>query len=201
MAEMVRKAMVYLGLVDDEYDDYEPYDDSQPMAAPYQQSGQYQQGQPAYAPSVPQAASASQPATSRAGSPRSSYPEEGQGLGTIRTIPRETSDVTVSRPSIVRPIVPTVTATAKVHVVEPTGFGDAQEIGDCLKDNQPVIVTLQAVTPELSRRLIDFCSGATYALGGTMERVAKNVFLLTPSNVEVSAEERRRLQERGLYRP
>jgi cell division inhibitor SepF len=47
--------------------------------------------------------------------------------------------------------------------------------------------------------MIDFCSGLTYALGGSMERVADHVFLLTPSNVEVTAEERTRLQERGLF--
>ena len=45
-----------------------------------------------------------------------------------------------------------------------------------------------------------FCSGVTYALAGSMDKVADQVFLLTPSNVEVSAEEKRRLQERGLYR-
>ena len=53
---------------------------------------------------------------------------------------------------------------------------------------------------ELSRRMIYFCSGVTYALAGSMDKVADQVFLLTPSNVEVSAEEKRRLQERGLYR-
>ena len=63
-----------------------------------------------------------------------------------------------------------------------------------------MIVNLQGVDRELSRRLIDFSSGLTYGLGGAMERVAEQVFLLTPSTVEVSAEEKRRLQERGLYR-
>jgi cell division inhibitor SepF len=53
---------------------------------------------------------------------------------------------------------------------------------------------------DLQRRMIDFCSGVTYALGGAMEKAADQVFLLTPTNVEVSAEEKRRLQERGLYR-
>jgi cell division inhibitor SepF len=85
-------------------------------------------------------------------------------------------------------------------VVVPVGFNDAQEIGDKLKDNQPVIVNLQGIDRDLSRRLIDFSSGLTYGLGGAMERVAEQVFLLTPSNVEVSPEEKRRLQERGLYR-
>ncbi|MGK3936779.1 cell division protein SepF, partial [Enterococcus faecium] len=77
---------------------------------------------------------------------------------------------------------------------------DAQEVGDRFKSGQPVIVNLQAGDPQLSRRMIDFCSGVTYALGGSMEKVADQVFLLTPSNVEVSAEEKRRLEERGLYR-
>ena len=102
------------------------------------------------------------------------------------------------RPSVVRPF--TQPQAAKVHVVVPVGFNDAQEIGDKLKANQPVIVNLQGIDRDLSRRLIDFSSGLTYGLGGAMERVAEQVFLLTPSNVEVSPEEKRRLQERGLYR-
>jgi len=96
----------------------------------------------------------------------------------------------------VRPI-----ATAKVHVVAPARFSDAQEIGDVVRQGNPVIVNLQTSDRDLARRMIDFCSGLTYALNGSMEKVADQVFLLTPSNVEVSAEERQRLQERGLYQP
>jgi len=87
-----------------------------------------------------------------------------------------------------------------VHIVAPGSFNDAQEIGDKLKASQPVIVNLQSSDADLRRRLIDFASGLTYGVGGAMERVAKEVFLLTPSNVEISAEEKRRLQERGLMR-
>ncbi len=88
-----------------------------------------------------------------------------------------------------------------MHVVAPAKFADAQEIGDRFKNGQPVIVNLQANDRELARRMIDFCSGVTYALAGSMDKVADQVFLLTPSNVEVSAEEKRRLQERGLTGP
>ena len=179
-----RRAMVYLGLVDDEYEDYEPYDETQPVAA----------GRPAAA--APRGGYVTEPVAA----------EPAPAASGIRTLPREpvagpepVSQMPVTpRPAVVRPIVPV--QSQKVHVVEPGGFGDAQEIGDRLKGGQPVIVSLQAVEPDLSRRLVDFCSGATYVLGGSMEKVARNVFLLTPSNVEVSAEERRRLQERGLYR-
>jgi len=102
--------------------------------------------------------------------------------------------------SVVRPLVRPI-ATAKVHVVAPARFSDAQEIGDVVRQGNPVIVNLQTSDRDLARRMIDFCSGLTYALNGSMEKVADQVFLLTPSNVEVSAEERQRLQERGLYQP
>ena len=103
------------------------------------------------------------------------------------------------RPSVVRTIGPTT--AARVHVVEPQGFNDAQEVGDRLKANQPVILNLQAIAPELRRRLVDFSSGLPYATGGTMARVADRVYLLTPSNVEISQEEKDRLQARGLFQP
>jgi cell division inhibitor SepF len=99
--------------------------------------------------------------------------------------------------------IPTIRAmpatSARVHVVEPQGFNDAQEVGDRLKSDQPVIINLQGLGKDLQRRLIDFSSGLTYAIGGSMARVADQVFLLTPSNVEVSQEEKDRLQARGLF--
>ena len=167
MAGVGRRVLVYLGLVDDdEYEEYEPVYEDQPVRA----------GRPA--------------------APPSPYEPEASG---VRTLSREESGVTLQpRPAVVRPITPV--QSAKVHIVAPGGFNDAQEIGDKLKANQPVIVNLQSSDADLRRRLIDFASGLTYGLGGQMERVAKEVFLLTPSNVEISAEEKRRLQERGLMR-
>jgi cell division inhibitor SepF len=176
---LMRKAMVYLGLSDDDYDDYDHYEDQAPVVA-----------QP------PRRAVMPDPV------------EPPPTLGGVRTLPpREVreepanSGVTVTGPRptpVVRAVTPI--QSAKVHVLAPTRFADAQEIGDRIKSNQPVIVNLQAGDRELSRRMIDFCSGVTYALGGSMDKVADQVFLLTPSNVEVSAEEKRRLQERGLFR-
>jgi cell division inhibitor SepF len=88
----------------------------------------------------------------------------------------------------------------KPQIVSPRRFSDAQEIGDLLKGNSPVIVNLQGSERDLARRMIDFCSGLTYGLAGSMEKVAEHVFLLTPSNVEVPEEERQRLAENGLFR-
>ncbi len=90
-------------------------------------------------------------------------------------------------------------ASVRVHLVIPRSFNDAQQIADKFKDAIPVILNLQSTDGDLSKRLIDFASGLTYALDGGMQRVADKVFLLTPRNVEVSAEERARLLERGGF--
>ena len=99
--------------------------------------------------------------------------------------------------AVIHPI-PSV-PTRQVHLIEPSGFNDAEEIGDKFKADIPVIVNLQAMEPETAKRLIDFAAGLTFGLNGDIQRVAEKVFLLIPQNVEVSAQERRRLQERGFF--
>ena len=81
----------------------------------------------------------------------------------------------------------------------PKNFNDAQQIADKYKVDVPVILNLQGSDTELAKRLIDFCSGLTYAMDGGMQRIADKIFLLTPRNVEVSAEEKARLIEKGFF--
>jgi cell division inhibitor SepF len=117
------------------------------------------------------------------------------------------SDQPTTRVAAVRPpraarpqieAVPNPGAT-RVHLVLPRSFNDAQQIADKFKQSIPVILNLQNADTELSKRLIDFASGLTYALNGGMQRVADKVFLLTPRNVEVSAEQRAQILERGGF--
>jgi cell division inhibitor SepF len=82
-------------------------------------------------------------------------------------------------------------------MVEPLGFNDAQEVGDHFKAGQPVVMDLSGVDRELARRLIDFCSGLCYGLGGQMERVASHSYLVIPAGVDISDDERRRLAGNG----
>jgi cell division inhibitor SepF len=188
MPTFLKKTMVYLGLLDDEYDDYDDFEDHGPRSFSTGPSPRVE--------------------------PRMSFEHEQMEddrpptqVGRIRTLPRESVGVQPSSsPSIagrvsspvIRPM--SVGEAAKVQVVAPTRFGDAKEIADCLKSNRPVIVNLQVAERDLQRRMIDFCSGVTYALSGEMEKVADQVFLLAPTNVKVSDEERQRLQERGFGR-
>ena len=87
----------------------------------------------------------------------------------------------------------------RVHLVVPKSFNDAQQIADKFKESIPVILNLQGSDTDLSKRLIDFASGLTYALDGGMQRIGDKVFMLTPRNVEISAEERARLIEKGFF--
>ncbi len=135
---------------------------------------------------------------------RTTYPEPSSDFGqtgpvaTVRPLVRDDAREPQPR-GVVRPFV--TQRQIKPKVVAPARFSDAQEIGDLVKANHPVIVNLQASERDLARRMIDFCSGLTYALSGNMEKVAEQVFLLTPSNVEVSQEERQRFSERGMFTP
>ena len=179
-AGFFKRTMVYLGLVDDEYDDYDDYDDYEPRAM-----------------SGPRA-------VQRTEEPEiESEPEAAMATSAIRPLSRDELSSSAPAPAVTpRPVVraTAVDAGARVHVIAPMQFGDARQIADRLMSNQPVIVNLQVADRELMRRMIDFCSGVAYALSGKMERVADRVFLVTPSNVQVSAEERQRLQENGLLR-
>jgi cell division inhibitor SepF len=87
----------------------------------------------------------------------------------------------------------------RVHLVVPKSFNDAQQVADRFKDSIPVVLNLQGAEHDLSKRMIDFASGLTYALDGGMQRIADKVFMLTPRNVEISAEERAQLIEKGFF--
>lgn len=204
MASMWRKAMLYLGLgPDEEYDDYDLADEQQQNHVPARP--------PVRRPSPGVPPRDAGPTASVRTLPPSMGDDElhSNGNGTHndeaapsplrgpRASPRAEVPSPPRRPA--RPPVVRAVAgpAAKPHVVGPTSFDDAQEVADNFMGNVPVILNLQDVDRDLCRRIIDFASGLCYGLSGQMERVANQVYLLTPTDVEVSAEERRRLHERG----
>jgi cell division inhibitor SepF len=175
-----RTAMVWLGLVDD--DQYDAQDEQYYLDDEYDEAPAPSAPQPARVAPASRGAQTESPVTvirGRAGVHDDDAPAPTTRSSAVKAIPMPTT---------------------RVHVMDPRGFNDAQEVGDRLKNGQPVILNLQGVDRDLQRRLIDFSSGLAYALSGTMSKAADQVFLLTPSNVEVSDEEKERLQARGLYR-
>lgn len=91
-----------------------------------------------------------------------------------------------------------VPANTKPHIVTPGDFDDAQDVADKFLGNQPVVMDLRMADGKLARRFLDFSSGVCYSRGGGMEKVSAKVYLLVPEGVTVSADERRRLHDRGL---
>lgn len=173
-----KKVSNYLGLgPDDAYDDYLPVEDDRPAG----------RGGRGYDPS--------EPIPMPTGPTRLPVrPPEPSGMRSVPAEP-EVNGVNVRRNtgSAVRPVA--APAQARPHTVRPRRFDQAQEVADKFKDGQPVIVNLEGVDRDLSRRLIDFASGLCYGLGGTMEKVGSGVYLLTPANVLVAPEDRRSLSD------
>ncbi len=102
----------------------------------------------------------------------------------------------IERPAVLQPV---SVSQVRMHMIEPKSFNDAEQVGQKFKSDIPVIINLQMADAELAKRLIDFASGLTYGLDGGIQRVADKVFLLTPHNVDVSAEDKKWLREKGFF--
>lgn len=173
MANMWRSTIQWLGLgSDEEYDDYDPEGESVPSA------GSSRHPRPEPEPAAPVR-------------PLTREPEPAPP-------PPPPAPVAEARPrtGVVRHLAP-APPSAKPHAVSPTSFNQAQEVADKFMAGVPVIMNLQGAEKDLSRRLVDFASGLCYGLSGQMERVTNQVYLLTPSDAEVSEETRRHLQDAG----
>ncbi len=166
---MFKKLMLYLGLGPDEA--YEEYMDDSAARRGHLTSGEFLQERAAVENTPQQARTSS------------------LGESSIRPL-------TPERTGTVRTIQPAV--ASKPHAVAPKSFQDAQEMADRFLADQPVIINLQGVDAELSRRIIDFASGICYGSGGSMEKVASQVYLLTPHDVEISADDRKRFEQDDL---
>lgn len=166
------KVMVYFGLSEDAI-----YEDEEETLAPQQELERSYQERPNVRK------------LDRSGRARSEYDDIfADDRAPARQAPRPVPAIEPVRPPRV-----------EIHLVVPKNFNDAQQVADKFKIDIPVVVNLQSSDTDLAKRLVDFCSGLTYALDGGMQRIADKIFLLTPRNVEVSAEEKARLLEKGFF--
>ena len=177
MRDTWHRALVYFGLAEDP--DYREGDVYEPDTVPHGQVGSYE------------SSSAPRPA------PVTRISERRRSRDEIDDI---FADDEPPRRRVLQPVGNGGNgADVQVHLVTPGSFNDAQEVADRFKHSVPVILNLQTTEGELAKRLIDFASGLTYALDGGMQKIAEKTFLLTPRNVEVSAEEKARLVEKGFF--
>jgi cell division inhibitor SepF len=116
-----------------------------------------------------------------------------------RMRPQAVREVPADSEGVVRTIAsPRPAATGAIHKSEPKRFNEARDVADRFKEGTAVIMNLQSTEDSIARRLVDFASGLVYGLDGKIELVANRVYLLTPADVEVSAEERERLAGGGF---
>lgn len=182
---MLKKAMIYLGLGPDEH--YEAYDDAN-------QSHANSARVPRYTNAVNSGGYANAPGqlAERRGMPVAAERPSGN---TVRPLPIKTEYDQHDMEADVRPVMPqslniaprhanSRQVTAKPYTVAPEDFRQAKEIGDRFKSGQAVIINLQAASRDLRRRIVDFSSGLCYGRDGKMDRVADQVYLLTPVEFE-----------------
>jgi cell division inhibitor SepF len=172
MAGAMRKMAVYLGLVeDDRYEDR--------YAAEYGTDEEY--GDVEYE------------------SPRRGF----AGPSATHSGPLEREDDTETAVPAPRP--PTTvlerrtTDLARITTLHPRTYNEARTIGEHFREGTPVIMNLTEMVDSDAKRLVDFAAGLVFGLHGSIERVTNKVFLLSPANVEVTAEDKARIAERGFF--
>lgn len=89
--------------------------------------------------------------------------------------------------------------TYRITTFVPASYNDAKQVGEHFRQNVPVIINLTELDDRSAMRLIDFCAGLTFGLHGTLERVTNKVFLLSPADVVVTAEDKARIREGGFF--
>jgi cell division inhibitor SepF len=169
MAGVLRKTMVYLGLVeqaDDEYDDLPFEDEVEP-------TGQVRR------------LAADEPVPVRR------YPAEARGGHETRGARAVESRT--------RPVERVEEPSYRITTFVPAKYNDAKEIGEHFRQSTPVIMNLTEMDDDSAKRLVDFAAGLTFGLHGSLEKVTNKVFLLSPSNVTVSAEDKARIREGGFF--
>ncbi len=186
MASLFSKALVYLGLVDEDQEDDAVLPAEQPPPAPVRPEPEGRRIEPP--------ASASRTAAR----PDSRF---GEGVAVRTSRPSESPAYTTGGRSedvgsgAVRPL--RTEARADILVIEE--FGDARILADRVRDRTPVVCDFRRCDADLVRRVVDFSSGLIYALDGTMTKVGESLVLVLPAHVTLGDDEKRRLASLGAY--
>jgi cell division inhibitor SepF len=180
---VMRKAMVYLGLVEDDVEQYDDYDEYEA---------------PAHAPAA-RRSPAHQPPAEPEYARRSSTPElrdRSGGYLSGRSGGAATAMALAPTPSGWAD--PTA-GSVRVTTLHPRTYNEARAIGEHFREGTPVIMNLTEMDDADAKRLVDFAAGLIFGLRGSIERVTAKVFLLSPQNVEVTAEDKQRIAEGGFF--
>jgi cell division inhibitor SepF len=186
MAGAMRKMAVYLGLVedDDRYDDYDDFDD-------HLDEGDDRDARR----DVRDVRAAERPGPSRLAD-RHAEPHGATLLREERS--GGVATLTERRPAAV-PSSQHAGSLDRITTIHPRTYNEAKQIGESFRSGTPVIMNLTDMDDADAKRLVDFAAGLVFGLRGTIERVTAKVFLLSPANVSVTAEDKARMAESGFF--
>ncbi|MFJ9647368.1 cell division protein SepF [Streptomyces sp. NPDC004244] len=200
MAGAMRKMAVYLGLVeDDRYDNpgYDPDDEFEPEPEP--ERDRRRQQQPVHQPPVPEEpVRAVQPPPQREPVPVPVDSGRPARIAPVASITPERSNVEKNAP-VIMPKVVSEREPYRITTLHPRTYNEARTIGEHFREGTPVIMNLTEMDDTDAKRLVDFAAGLVFGLHGSIERVTQKVFLLSPANVDVTAEDKARIAEGGFF--
>jgi cell division inhibitor SepF len=113
--------------------------------------------------------------------------------------PAPVADISQRRRGASPSLAPVVSELSRITTLHPRTYNEARTVGENFRDGIPVIMNLSEMDDADAKRLVDFAAGLVFATRGTIERVTAKVFLLSPPNVTVAAEEKQRLVEGGFF--
>ncbi|MEV6109730.1 cell division protein SepF [Streptomyces sp. NPDC051940] len=206
MAGAMRKMAVYLGLVEDDgYDGpgFDPDDEFEPEPEPERPRRQHQQPAVADEPvrvAHPPAQRERPPVISDSPRVGSILPEGGRNgrIAPVSSITPERQSLEKSAP-VIMPKVVSEREPYRITTLHPRTYNEARTIGEHFREGTPVIMNLTEMDDTDAKRLVDFAAGLVFGLHGSIERVTQKVFLLSPANVDVTAEDKARIAEGGFF--
>jgi cell division inhibitor SepF len=179
VAGVLRKTMVYLGLVEQTDEEYDELLDEE-----LEPTGQVRRL------SADEAVPVRRYNTDARADSRGDTRVESRGALAVDARTRPVEQTRVEAP---------VEPSYRITTFVPAKYNDAKEIGENFRQNVPVIMNLTEMDDDSAKRLVDFAAGLTFGLHGSLEKVTNKVFLLSPSNVTVSAEDKARIREGGFF--
>ena len=212
MAGAMRKMAVYLGLVEDDgYDGrgFDPDDDFEPELDPEPERDRrrheaplpsHQPRQPLQ-PHQPERGESDRPAPSPVHrDPASLSAEAGRParIAPVASITPERQSLEKNAP-VIMPKVVSEREPYRITTLHPRTYNEARTIGEHFREGTPVIMNLTEMDDTDAKRLVDFAAGLVFGLHGSIERVTQKVFLLSPANVDVTAEDKARIAEGGFF--
>lgn len=203
MAGAMRKMAVYLGLVEDDgYDGrgYDPDDEFEPEPEP-ERDRRRQAHQPVHEPEPEESVRVVHPPAQREREQSPALVGDGGRVSRIAPV----SSITPERPNleksapVIMPKVVSEREPYRITTLHPRTYNEARTIGEHFREGTPVIMNLTEMDDTDAKRLVDFAAGLVFGLHGSIERVTQKVFLLSPANVDVTAEDKARIAEGGFF--